>query len=62
MKTIAHRFYMHGYYGNVLPRMVRRLIARTMFHRGWLAGHMGVFEQSGVRHGVADRDNFQCRK
>jgi hypothetical protein len=61
MTAIAHRFYLHGYHGRVLPRLVRRIIARTLFHRGWLAGHLGVFEQQGVRHGVCDRDNLQYR-
>lgn len=61
MISFAHRFYLHGYHGHLLPRLVRKLIARTMFHRSWLAGHMGVFEQDGVRLGVANRDSHQYR-
>ena len=61
-RPIAHRVYMQGYYGYVYPRLVRRLFAGTVLHRAWLAGHMGVFEQDGRHHGVADRDNVQNRK
>ena len=59
---LAHRVFLYGYHGNVYPRFVRRLFARTLLHRAWLTGHMGVFEQEGRPHGVADRDNVQHRK
>lgn len=61
MDAIAHRFYLFGYRAKVLPRFLRRLIARSDFHRAWLAGHMGVFEQHGARCGVSDREVFQYR-
>lgn len=62
MESIAFRCYMIGYTARLLPRIVRKLLSRTVFHRAWLAGHMGIFEQDGRQHGVYDRVGFQYRK
>ncbi|KPC02326.1 hypothetical protein QO021_28335 (plasmid) [Pseudomonas amygdali pv. lachrymans] len=62
MESIVFRFYMIGYAARLLPRVVRKVLSRTVFHRAWLAGHMGIFEQDGRQHGVADRVGFDYRK
>ena len=58
---LSHRLYLWGYRGCVLPRLARRLIAGSSLHRGWLAGHMGVYEEGGVRYGVLDRGYYCYR-
>lgn len=41
--AIAHRFYIRGYRQLAIPRAIRRVMARTGFHRAWLAGWHGCF-------------------
>lgn len=41
--AIAHCFYMRGYRQLAIPRAIRRMLARTGFHRAWLAGWHGCF-------------------
>ena len=48
------RVYLAGYSGRVLPRWLRRLVARSALHRAWLSGFTGYFEQDGVRYGPAN--------
>jgi hypothetical protein len=63
MPTIWTRFYLLGRRGLLLPRLVRRLIARNEWHRAWLVGHMGIyFDESGHRYGVCDREWSRYRK
>jgi hypothetical protein len=62
MRPIYHQCYLHGYYGNLPSRWLRKLLAKSTFHRAWLAGHMGIFGQEGAQFGVMDRDNYQFRK
>ena len=62
LRPIYHRLYVYGFYGGVPMRLARRLVAGSEFHRAWLAGHMGIYEQDGVRCGVADRSYHQYRK
>ena len=53
MQSIYLRAYLAGYAGRHIPRSIRRLIAGTEFHRAWLLGSMGFFEQGGGRYGPA---------
>ena len=54
MNAICFRAYLTGYSGRIMPRQVRRMIGGSELHRAWLLGHMGIFEQDGVRHGPAN--------
>lgn len=66
MTTLTLRIYLAGYAGLLLPRAMRRLIARTKMHRAWLSGDMGVYAEYVSDHrvyfGVCDRDWMQYRK
>jgi hypothetical protein len=66
MTSIPTRFFLLGYCGYLLPRIVRRMIAGTEYHRAWLAGDMGILraDQSptGTKSGVCDRKTFHPRK
>lgn len=66
MISLNHRFYFAGYSGLLLPRALRRLLARTEMHRAWLAGDMGIFTEERwgeeVTCGVCDRDSMHYRK
>ncbi|WP_140849212.1 hypothetical protein [Paracoccus sp. FO-3] len=53
MNRLFMLLYLSGYSGRAMPRQVRRLIAGTEFHRAWLLGSMGFFEQDGIRYGPA---------
>ena len=46
--------YLHGYQRRVLPRWIRRTFACTQFHRAWLSGFHGRFEEAGVMYGPAN--------
>lgn len=48
------RFYLYGYQGKALSRLLRKLIAGSEVHRAWLLGYLGFFEQDGVRFGPAN--------
>ena len=48
------RIYLAGHSGRVMPRWLRRLVARSELHRAWLCGFKGCFEQDGVRYGPAN--------
>ncbi|EGP54343.1 hypothetical protein G3A56_28175 (plasmid) [Rhizobium oryzihabitans] len=55
--TIYHiylRAYLLGYDGKVMPRSLRKLLARSEIHNAWLLGFMGFFEQDGIRFGPAN--------
>ncbi|MPQ69427.1 hypothetical protein [Pseudomonas sp. MWU12-2323] len=66
MTSMPTRFYLLGYTGYLLPRSLRRLLARTKLHRAWLAGDMGVFREARggaeLFCGVCDRKSFHPRK
>lgn len=66
MTSLNQRFYLAGYSGLLLPRAMRRILARTNLHRAWLAGDMGVFKEERpegmVACGVCDREWIQFRK
>lgn len=59
--SLAMRFYLVGYSGCLLPRTLRRLLARTTWHRAWLAGYAGVFEVEGRMAGALDRKWYAYR-
>lgn len=48
------RVYLLGYDGKVIPRSLRKLLARSEIHNAWLLGFMGFFEQDGIRFGPAN--------
>lgn len=58
--ALLHRIYLRGHHRQHMSRWLRCLLARTPFHRAWLYGWNGCFEQDGVRYGPAnpyrDRD------
>lgn len=60
--SVALRFYLAGYSGLLLPRRLRRVLAGRVWHRAWLAGHMGIYEQEGRNFSVSDRSNLLNRK
>jgi hypothetical protein len=66
MTSLSTRFFLLGYSGYLLPRLVRRLIARTKCHRAWLAGDMGILRERRIGSGgfgsVCDRETFHPRK
>ncbi|TMV62377.1 hypothetical protein FGG78_34885 [Thioclava sp. BHET1] len=53
MKRLLQRLYIAGLYGWVMPRRLRRALGGTELHRAWLLGHLGFFEERGVRFGPA---------
>ncbi len=54
MNTLYHWFYLVGYGGWIMPRLLRRVTARSECHRAWLLGHLGYFEEGGVRFSSAN--------
>lgn len=66
MTSLTTRFFMVGYSQVLLPRIARRMLARTVLHRAWLSGHMGVFEEASdagsVRAGISTRQVMHYRK
>ena len=46
--------YLAGYSGIMVPRMLRRVLAKSELHRAWLSGHLGVFWEHGIRYGPAN--------
>jgi hypothetical protein len=64
MKKIQlHEFrpYFVGYNGILPYRWVRKLLAKTKWHRDWLAGFMGSFFEEGKHCGICDREWYQYR-
>ena len=51
MNSILLRFYLYGYQKRILPRLFRRIFARTEIHNAWHCGFHGRFEQDGVSYG-----------
>ncbi len=54
IRALYHRVYLAGYSGWEAPDWLRRALARTEFHRAWLSGFHGRFEQAGVSYGPAN--------
>ncbi len=54
MNQILHRIYLSGYGGWTMPRPLRRILARSSFHRAWLSGRNGCFVEAGIRYGPAN--------
>ncbi|MCZ4354154.1 hypothetical protein O4H61_16675 [Roseovarius aestuarii] len=52
--AVLHRIYLFAYDGWEAPRWMRRRMARTDFHRAWLCGYHGWFEEAGVKYGPAN--------
>lgn len=42
---LAHKFYLIGYEGRTLPRLLRKILIKTELHRAWLAGKHGIFDE-----------------
>lgn len=59
--TVEGRLYFVGYKGLCLSRRLRRLLAGSAWHRAWLAGYMGMYEEDGKPFGVCDRQWHQYR-
>jgi len=53
MNAIYHRIYLLGYSGWHMPRLLRRMIAKSHAHRAWFLGRSGYFEEDGIRFGLA---------
>lgn len=64
LNKILHWSYILGYSRWLAPRWLRKLLAGSEFHRSWLSGYLGVFEQKGERLGVCDRQwfSYRCNK
>ncbi|TKA94202.1 hypothetical protein FAZ78_23635 [Cereibacter changlensis] len=54
MRQVYMRFYAAGYSRRVMPRRLRRLLARTGLHRAWLSGYLGCFWEDGIKYGPAN--------
>lgn len=54
MNTLCHWVYLAGYGGWFLPRLLRKVTARSELHRAWLIGHLGFFEEGGMRFSPAN--------
>lgn len=52
--SLCLRFYFVGYEGLALSRRIRRMLAKTPFHRAWLEGYMGSFVAEGRKTSVLD--------
>ncbi|WP_080670392.1 hypothetical protein [Agrobacterium tumefaciens] len=48
------RVYLIGYDRKVMPRLLRKLLARSEIHNAWLLGYMGFFELDEIRFGPAN--------
>jgi hypothetical protein len=55
------RLYFVGYKGLCLSRRLRRLIAGSAWHRAWLCGHLGLYEEDGMPFGTCDRQGYRYR-
>ncbi|PZX51239.1 hypothetical protein LX76_03280 [Cereibacter changlensis] len=54
MRQVYMRFYAAGHCRRVMPRRLRRLLARTGLHRAWLSGYLGCFCEDGIKYGPAN--------
>ncbi|TKA94344.1 hypothetical protein FAZ78_22865 [Cereibacter changlensis] len=54
MRQVYMRFYAAGHSRRVMPRRLRRLLARTGLHRAWLSGYLGCFWEDGIKYGPAN--------
>jgi hypothetical protein len=60
---MTFRFFLLGYSCVMVPRPLRKLFARSDYHRHWLAGNMGRFgDLNGKVLGVCERDWRYWRK
>jgi hypothetical protein len=59
--SLEDRLYFVGYKGMCLSRPLRRLFAGSGWHRAWLCGYMGLYEEGGKPVGVCDREWHQYR-
>lgn len=49
--AFLQRVYLAGYKGHVMPRWLRRIVARSTLHHAWLSGFTGCFSEGGVSYG-----------
>lgn len=61
MRSATMYVYFLGYKGYLMPRLIRRLFARSRLHEAWLLGYMGVYEEAGRRIGALERSWHSCR-
>ena len=54
MLCLNREAYILGYSGRLVPRLIRKLLARTGIHRAWQAGYNGCFTQDGIKYGLAN--------
>lgn len=59
---MSFRFYLLGYSRALLSPGARRILAGTAWHRAWLLGFIGSYEERGQKQGVLDRDWYAYRK
>ncbi|TAL63668.1 MAG: hypothetical protein EPN79_16065 [Burkholderiaceae bacterium] len=52
--ALAHQAYLQGHSGKRPARWLRRLAARSLFHRAWQAGWNGYFIQDGIAYGTCN--------
>jgi len=45
INKLNFKIYMYGYKGHSIPRIIRRLFAKSEFHRSWLSGYKGIFNE-----------------
>jgi hypothetical protein len=55
INAIYQRIYLAGYGGFALPRLLRRILAKTQIHRAWFLGFNGYFEQDGTKYGLSNQ-------
>jgi len=44
--------YFVGYRQVMIPRILRKIFARSELHRAWLLGFNGCFEEVGIKYGT----------
>jgi hypothetical protein len=54
MKILYHRIYLAGHRRWVMPRWLRRFIARSNIHRAWFLGFNGYFEEGGISYSLSN--------
>lgn len=61
--SMEMRLYLVGYKGVCPSRRLRSLMAGSDWHRAWLTGHMGLYDdEDGRTYGVCDREWYRPRK
>jgi len=53
-RAVLHRIYLAGYSGQIIPRWLRKALAKSQLHRAWFLGFKGCFEENGIRYGLAN--------